>query len=288
VSPETPSASPVKGDLPPQNRVGGFRRPRPLRARRFAPAALQPRRKNRPAATATASGVPLWPSRDPIGERGGLNLYGFINNRSISQVDYLGLCGVFRLRYRTLTAREPDFGHAGTHFFSPELRAVGYTLEYEICEDECCDNIKLVQVLGMSGDGYGNKPTVDVAGSKVSPAYLDAGGMPNEDAQYGYADAPIITDLSDTITTGVTRPVEKVKFHIEVCALCVGGGKYRTLGCARFDFWNHTRQIVPAQEGAETIGDKQGIELPAYNTQGEMWQNAMNEWEAANGTGWRR
>jgi len=32
-----------------------------------------------------------WPSRDPIGERGGLNLYGFVENGSVNWVDLLGL-----------------------------------------------------------------------------------------------------------------------------------------------------------------------------------------------------
>jgi hypothetical protein len=32
-----------------------------------------------------------WPSRDPIEEMGGTNLYGFVGNDSISWVDYLGL-----------------------------------------------------------------------------------------------------------------------------------------------------------------------------------------------------
>jgi hypothetical protein len=34
-----------------------------------------------------------WPSRDPIGEMGGVNLYGFILNRSINNFDVLGLEG---------------------------------------------------------------------------------------------------------------------------------------------------------------------------------------------------
>jgi len=34
-----------------------------------------------------------WPSRDSIEERGGKNLYGFIKNRSLSLIDYLGLIG---------------------------------------------------------------------------------------------------------------------------------------------------------------------------------------------------
>ncbi|MEI7913056.1 MAG: RHS repeat-associated core domain-containing protein, partial [Verrucomicrobiota bacterium] len=32
-----------------------------------------------------------WPSRDPIGERGGLNLYGFVRNDGVNWTDYLGL-----------------------------------------------------------------------------------------------------------------------------------------------------------------------------------------------------
>ena len=31
-----------------------------------------------------------WPSRDPIGEKGGVNLYGFVANNSINKLDYLG------------------------------------------------------------------------------------------------------------------------------------------------------------------------------------------------------
>ena len=32
-----------------------------------------------------------WPSRDPIEERGGINLYGFVGNNAITSADYLGL-----------------------------------------------------------------------------------------------------------------------------------------------------------------------------------------------------
>ena len=32
-----------------------------------------------------------WPSRDPINERGGINLYGFVGNDGVSGIDFLGL-----------------------------------------------------------------------------------------------------------------------------------------------------------------------------------------------------
>ena len=51
---------------------------------------LQPRRKIGPTAMKTASGIPCWPSRDPIGEKGGLNLYGFVGNDGVGRWDLLG------------------------------------------------------------------------------------------------------------------------------------------------------------------------------------------------------
>jgi RHS repeat-associated protein len=34
-----------------------------------------------------------WPSRDPIEELGGINLYGFVSNDGVNKLDVLGLCG---------------------------------------------------------------------------------------------------------------------------------------------------------------------------------------------------
>ena len=52
---------------------------------------LQPRRKIRPTPTKTVSGIPLWPSRDPIGERGGHRLYAFVENCPTGHIDINGL-----------------------------------------------------------------------------------------------------------------------------------------------------------------------------------------------------
>jgi len=87
----------------PENRVWGFRA-KPSRTHRVSgPRSLQPRRENRPAPTKIASGVRFygyryydpvtgrWPSRDPIGERGGTNLYGFVGNDGLNSYDFNGL-----------------------------------------------------------------------------------------------------------------------------------------------------------------------------------------------------
>jgi hypothetical protein len=43
------------------------------------------------------SGIPFWPSRDPIEEEGGVNLYGFVGNSGIQRVDLLGFVVVWPL-----------------------------------------------------------------------------------------------------------------------------------------------------------------------------------------------
>ena len=61
-------------------------------ANRLQPA--QPRRKIRPTAMKTVSGIPYWPSRDPVEETAGMNLYGFVGNNGIYRSDPLGLCDI--------------------------------------------------------------------------------------------------------------------------------------------------------------------------------------------------
>jgi hypothetical protein len=82
-------------NLTAKNRVWGFfgnsNSTRP--ANRREPMKLL--RKNRPTLTKTASGIPYWPSREPIEEKGGINLYGFVNNDGVNQWDYLGLCVIY-------------------------------------------------------------------------------------------------------------------------------------------------------------------------------------------------
>ena len=87
LSERAPSAS----NLTAKNRVWGFfensNRTRPANRRQ----PLETRRKNRLTPTKTASGIPYWPSRDPIEEKGGVNLYGFVGNDGVNRLDYLGL-----------------------------------------------------------------------------------------------------------------------------------------------------------------------------------------------------
>ncbi len=100
----TADPRPARSTRPPRKTASGSSRSNPDKhAYRITPQALKTRRKDRPTTTATASGVSvygyryyqslngMWLSRDPISEKGGLNLYGFVRNSGVSAVDYLGL-----------------------------------------------------------------------------------------------------------------------------------------------------------------------------------------------------
>jgi hypothetical protein len=80
-----------KSAMRPKNRAWGFSRngrALPLENRRRCP---KPRRKSRPTPTIFTPGIPQWPSRDPLGESGGVNLYGFVGNDGVDRLDNLGL-----------------------------------------------------------------------------------------------------------------------------------------------------------------------------------------------------
>ena len=56
-----------------------------------------------------------WPSRDPIGERGGLNLYGFVGNEPINSFDLLG--NWFWSDRGGVKAPKKPKGHKGFHHY---------------------------------------------------------------------------------------------------------------------------------------------------------------------------
>jgi hypothetical protein len=72
-----------------------------------------------------------WLSRDPLGERGGKNLYGFAWNDPLSYLDPLGLasCGLFVFRPATIDDRD------------------GFEVEYLGKNCKCGGTLRLVQAL---------------------------------------------------------------------------------------------------------------------------------------------
>ena len=86
-----------------------------------------------------------WPSRDPIGESGGRNLYGFIGNDTINWLDVLGL--------EPRTVNGYTVVGTGHHIISVELWAkFGFTDE-AACK--CLDNATIETLNGHDFTGHG-------------------------------------------------------------------------------------------------------------------------------------
>lgn len=82
--------APSETGTPTQNRVGRFFERTQSRACQSQPASRTATKEKAVVVTITVSGRPFWPSRDPLGEQGGLNLYGFVENNPNGYIDFLG------------------------------------------------------------------------------------------------------------------------------------------------------------------------------------------------------
>ena len=76
-----------------KNRVWDFFEDGVKRAWKIDPQVVETYLETTTPKTTTALGVPHWPSRDPIGELGGLNLYGFVGNDGVNRWDFFCLEG---------------------------------------------------------------------------------------------------------------------------------------------------------------------------------------------------
>ncbi len=88
-----------------------------------------------------------WPSRDPIEERGGINLYAFVNNQPINGWDQLGLTiKKFVIEYTSLANIRRESGKATTvaiTTYSSKLKKEGETTyERKVDNEKCCVRVK--------------------------------------------------------------------------------------------------------------------------------------------------
>ncbi|MDA3872791.1 MAG: hypothetical protein PF795_02390 [Kiritimatiellae bacterium] len=82
---------PEQNNPPSKNRVWNFFPDSENRVGEKSTFSQCSRRENRLTLTIIASDHPLWPNQDPIGERGGINLYAFVGNDGVNAWDRLGL-----------------------------------------------------------------------------------------------------------------------------------------------------------------------------------------------------
>jgi hypothetical protein len=85
-----------------------------------------------------------WPSRDPIEEEGGINLYGFVNNDGVNNWDLLGekICTQWRIDY-TVGEKKLPFGNLK---FSFSVRG-----QFSVCDD-CTKTLTGSAVGQLSGE----------------------------------------------------------------------------------------------------------------------------------------
>ena len=113
-------------DPPAKNRVVGSRHLAANRVRQNHPQTPVTTSETSATFTITVSGIPCWPSRDPIGERGGVNIYVYVANNPLNSFDHFGLADsttAWELGIEWLTGNGPrhhDFTDGDP--FAEELR----------------------------------------------------------------------------------------------------------------------------------------------------------------------
>jgi len=136
-------------DPPSKNRVWDFFDPSQDRARQNPTFSQCSRRENRLTLTIIASDHPLWPNRDPIGERGGLNLYGFVRNQVVNTFDFLGLTDMFGNTVdRTYSAVYQRFLRSHSNIFSSSRNVAWWDLQVKVKCVPCSDSQR------CEGEGY--------------------------------------------------------------------------------------------------------------------------------------
>lgn len=114
-----------------------------------------------------------WAKRDPIGESGGIPLYGFINNKTINSFDALGLINVSKCNVvvEINHGERPDWKYDKDHKF-PKCSAYG-VVGCKIKQDQLND------ALVLAGVGIPNMPRNN--GESVGPGRPKEGESNNGD-----------------------------------------------------------------------------------------------------------
>jgi hypothetical protein len=130
--PETASGQP---NLTAKNRVWGFFRESVSVCLETRRSALETHQENYDVSRKAASGIPRWPSRDPIEQNGGVSLYGFVGNNGYNSFDVLGMETYYTIYicttnivwsgiFEPLGLQEKEFNDDGTGYSQQSTVAV--------------------------------------------------------------------------------------------------------------------------------------------------------------------
>ena len=108
-----------------------------------------------------------WLSRDPIGENGGINIFGYVRNNPVNSIDYLGLEGLWVF----VIFNSPGGGR----------QSVDVSYEMSGAEKKCCGSVEIKRYLKGNLWGWNSDDTVGgTTGNGFSPAHAEGdspGGM---------------------------------------------------------------------------------------------------------------
>jgi uncharacterized protein RhaS with RHS repeats len=227
-----------------------------------------------------------WPNRDPIGEQGGYNLYGFVGNDGHNYFDTLGLKVKFKLS-KPLMGKfkiEEKKGIIVNELLEAQLGAEveGFEITYIPENDKCSGVVRLFQAINSPGtyphfdSQNGNHPNSRVMkqikdkGKNVRPlSYYEA--IQNEhkvsnETVLSHWDGPIY-DYKNPL-----RSQDKT-FDISVCAVCCTDGELKILGCANFSWLDIKRKVV--WKGAEKKGSTY---IKKSEKPNKVWKESLNNW----------
>ena len=99
-----------------------------------------------------------WPSRDPIEERGGVNLYALVGNNGVSRWDFLGLCEKGDIRNKAVIGVAYGFNNPSDNGWQNMIAAAGVILAtadlsqlpINAATKNSADLIQQLSILGMS------------------------------------------------------------------------------------------------------------------------------------------
>jgi RHS repeat-associated protein len=183
-----------------------------------------------------APSLQRWLNRDPLNERGGLNLYCIVGNSPLGVLDSWGL-GKWSVKLKQIDMNKPGIGT--TQGASADEN--GFEVQYIPDDNECpCGaQIVLYQIVSSSGPG-GQSPHPDVTGAAETRHANTPGGInippmtPRGDSAHSYEDSPGGGSVSGFQFTAVA-----------VCRANVGGVTYeKVLGTYYFEFDNEKRSIA--------------------------------------------
>jgi len=135
----------------------------------------------------TVSGRHEWPNHDPIGELGGLNLYGYVRNDPVNAIDPLGLidCAALKATLENLFSNFQRDSNLQRQFLNGQYNALGNLFVYNEAVDAgttvagagLAEGLNAARVaLTSETVGQGTSLAVDVArsGSLTGPGISSA------------------------------------------------------------------------------------------------------------------